>query len=283
MKRTMTVAVLVFFLVPALLMAASDPGAKDKVFFGTPEFPTTGQVVVPIIIVNDEPITAIDIPLKFGNAEDGITLDRVEFPGEGRVGEFDFKFAKIDNKAKTVLIGLVSSGYSMKPAMESGNDAIGYLHFTIGDDRLASLTIDIDASRAPQHTLTLIENRDVQGGKEVIDFKPEFTPGLVELSSGPGGAALPKEYALNGNFPNPFNPKTRIAFALPKASKVNLEIYNILGQKVRTLVNGDMEAGFQSVEWNGTDDNGTGVSSGVYLYKLKANEFSRVAKMTFLK
>jgi len=280
MKRTMTVAVFVFFVVPALLLAASDPGNKDVLKFGTPDLSVPGKAIVPIIAINDEPVTAMSIPLKFGSAGDAITLDKVEFPAEGRVGEFDFKIANKDNEKKTVLIGLVSSGFSMKPAMETGNDVIGYLHFTIGDNK--EYTIDIDPSRAPQHTLTFIENRDVNGGKEVVDFQPGFEKGTISLSSA-GVKALPTAYALSGNFPNPFNPRTRIAFALPKTSKVSLEIYNILGQKVRTLLNENMEAGYQSVEWDGTDDGGAGVSSGVYLYKLKANEFSRVAKMTFLK
>jgi hypothetical protein len=282
MKRTMTVAVFVFFAVPALLLAASDPGKKDVLRFGTPDLSVPGKAIVPIIAVNDEPVTAMSIPLKFGNAGDAITLDKVEFPAESRVGEFDFKVTNKDNENKTVLIGLVSSGFSMKPAMDAGDDAIGYLHFTVSNDAVKEINIDIDASRAPQHTLTFIENRDVNGGKEVIDFQPGFEKGNIPLSSA-GVKALPTAYALNGNFPNPFNPKTRIAFALPKTSKVSLEIYNILGQKVRTLLNENMEAGYKSVEWDGTDDGGVGVSSGVYLYKLKANEFSRVAKMTFLK
>lgn len=282
MKRTMTGIVLVFFLVPVLLLAAADPGAKDVIKFGEPDRSTPGQVVVPIIIVNDEPVTAIDIPLKFGNADDGITLDKVEF-SDGRLGHFDFKVANIDNKAKTVLIGLVSSGYSMKAPLQPGTDAVGNLYFTVSDDRLASFTIDVDASKAPQHTPTLIENRKtLENGREVIDFNPGFEKKTVELSA-VGTKPLPTAYALRGNYPNPFNPKTLISFALPKTSRVSLEIYNILGQKVRTLLNENMEAGYQSVEWDGTDDGGVGVSSGVYLYKLKANEFSRVAKMTFLK
>ncbi len=281
MKRTWTLTVFVFFLVPALIWAAADPGKTDVVKFGPPDLTSApGKAIVPIMVVNDEPVTAMDIPLKFGNAGDAITLDEVKFPTEGRVGGFDFKIAKIDNAKKTVLIGLISSMHSMKPAMETGDEAVGYLYFTIGDNK--EYAIDLDASRAPQHTLTLIENRDVAGGKEVIAFQPGFEKGTVSLSS-VTGKPLPTSYALSGNFPNPFNPKTRINFALPKTSKVSLEIYNILGQRVRTLLNENMEAGYQSVEWDGTDDHGTGVSSGVYLYKLKANEFSRVAKMTFLK
>lgn len=285
MKRTLTLAVLVAFLVPTLVLAAQDPGDRDKIYFGTQEFDaTTGKLVVPIMIKNDEPITAIDIPLKFGNAGDGIVLDQVVFPDESRIGGFDFKFKKIDNTAKTVLIGLVSSAYDLKADMATGDDAVAYLHFTVTNAQLNSITLDVDKTRAPQHTMLLIQNKVVDNGngRDVIDFNPEFNAKTINFKE-PFGASLPKEYALRGNYPNPFNAKTIISFALPQDSKVTLDIYNILGQKVKTLVDGVMPAGYQKVEWDGTDANGLGVSSGVYLYKLKADNFTRVNRMTLLK
>jgi hypothetical protein len=280
MKRTLTLAVLVAFLVPALVLAAADPGEKDKIYFGPHQFEAT-KLVVPVIIKNDEPITAIDIPLKFGGANDGIVLDQVKIPEDSRVYGFDFKFSKIDNKAKTVLIGLVSSAYDLKSDMAPGNEPVAYLHFTVTDARMSEVTLEADASRAPQHTMLLIENRVVGDGREVIDFAPEFTKTTLALQA--GVAALPKEYSLRGNYPNPFNAKTIISFALPQESRVTLDIYNILGQKVKTLVDGAMPAGYHNLEWDGSDHNGLGVSSGVYLYKLKADNFTRVNRMTLLK
>jgi hypothetical protein len=280
MKRTLTLAVLGAFLVPALVLAAADPGEKDKIYFGPHQFEAT-KLVVPVIIKNDEPITAIDIPLKFGGANDGIVLDQVKIPEDSRVYGFDFKFSKIDNKAKTVLIGLVSSAYDLKSDMAPGNEPVAYLHFTVTDARMSEVTLEADASRAPQHTMLLIENRVVGDGREVIDFAPEFTKTTLALQA--GVAALPKEYSLRGNYPNPFNAKTIISFALPQESRVTLDIYNILGQKVKTLVDGAMPAGYHNLEWDGSDHNGLGVSSGVYLYKLKADNFTRVNRMTLLK
>lgn len=284
MKRTLTLAVLVAFLVPALVMARPDPGAADKVYLGAAQPDGAGKYVVPINIFNDEPLTAIDIPLKFGNAGDGIVLDQVTF-ADGRAVGFDFKFAKPDNQAKTVLIGLVSSMASLKEDMPTGDGAVAFLHFTVTDNRINAISFDVDKTRAPQHTMLLIQNKVVDnGGKEgrdVVDFAPSFTAQAVKLTGSVDN--LPKEYSLGGNYPNPFNAKTLISFALPQQSKVTLDIYNILGQKVRTLVDGTMPAGFQKVEWDGTDRNGLGVSSGVYLYKLTANDFVRVNRMTFLK
>ncbi len=94
---------------------------------------------------------------------------------------------------------------------------------------------------------------------------------------------VPREFSLGQNYPNPFNPSTEIRFALPKASEVKLEIFNILGRRVRTLMDGFVPAGAKSVTWDGKDDQGRAVSSGVYLYRLNAEEFSQTRKMMLIK
>lgn len=94
---------------------------------------------------------------------------------------------------------------------------------------------------------------------------------------------VPTSYRLAGNYPNPFNPATTISFSLAQSGDVKLTVFNVLGQSVTTLVDGTMEAGEHNVVWNGTDANGNTVSSGVYLYRLEANDFSETKKMTLLK
>jgi len=79
------------------------------------------------------------------------------------------------------------------------------------------------------------------------------------------------EIELFQNYPNPFNPTTTISFSIPEESKVELSVYNIKGQKVRTLTNNNFDKGNHSVVWNGIDDTGNSVGSGVYLYKLNVN------------
>jgi len=83
--------------------------------------------------------------------------------------------------------------------------------------------------------------------------------------------------------PNPFNPTTVVSFALPKEVKVNLSVYNVLGQQVKILVDDVMRAGNQTVTWDGTDATGHQVSSGVYFYKLRAGDFTDTKKMLLLK
>jgi len=98
-----------------------------------------------------------------------------------------------------------------------------------------------------------------------------------------GNPIIPAKTALSGNYPNPFNPTTTIQYQLKENSHVNLEIFNMKGQKVKTLVNTDMEAGYHNAVWNGTDQNGRGVSSGIYFYKMKAGRYTSTKKMILMK
>ena len=88
---------------------------------------------------------------------------------------------------------------------------------------------------------------------------------------------------LNQNYPNPFNPETSISFDIKEAGKVSLDIYNVKGQKVKTLLNDHREAGTHNIVWNGTDDNNRSVSSGIYFYKMKNGKFSSTKKMILMK
>ena len=81
-------------------------------------------------------------------------------------------------------------------------------------------------------------------------------------------APLPARLQLGQNYPNPFNPATIIPYQLPSPARVRLEVFNILGQRVATLVDGERPAGFHTATWNATDASGRGVGSGVYLYRL---------------
>ncbi len=95
--------------------------------------------------------------------------------------------------------------------------------------------------------------------------------------------ALPKELTLDQNYPNPFNPTTTVRYGLPISSRVNLRIMNIRGQTVRTLVDEEKQAGWYTVTWDGKNESGQDVSSGVYLYLLETNEGSILKKMTLIR
>jgi len=94
---------------------------------------------------------------------------------------------------------------------------------------------------------------------------------------------IPEEYKLYNNFPNPFNPRTIIRYEIPTSCSVELSIYNQLGQKVYTLVNKWQTAGTYQVVWDGKDDQGQPVASGVYVYQIKAGDFVEARKMVLMR
>jgi hypothetical protein len=94
---------------------------------------------------------------------------------------------------------------------------------------------------------------------------------------------IPNQFELYQNYPNPFNPVTTLQYALPEDSPVSIMIYDIMGRKVKTLVNKSQNAGYKSIQWNATNDRNEPVSSGLYLYTIQAEEFRQVRKMVLLK
>jgi hypothetical protein len=146
---------------------------------------------------------------------------------------------------------------------------------TIGSDAFrdcTSLTIYAEAPSQPAgwHAWWNRNNRPVVWGHVVSDY--DITE-IVHATT------------LVGNYPNPFNPQTTIKFEIGngKLENVVVDIYNVRGQRVRTLVNGIYSAGSHSVIWNGTDDHGRNVSSGMYFYRMTAGEYTSVRRMMLLK
>jgi len=106
---------------------------------------------------------------------------------------------------------------------------------------------------------------------------------MDELDVDEKGSDLPREVALHDNYPNPFNPTTSIGFDLPEACKTQLSVYNVLGEKIATLVDDNMNAGSYRIIWDGRDDKGADVPSGLYLYKLITPEKELNNRMILLK
>jgi flagellar hook assembly protein FlgD len=140
------------------------------------------------------------------------------------------------------------------------------------------------------------ELTDGQGGK-VFRAKDMTGQGSIKITNAEmnsfavrlvGNGQLPTEYGLSQNYPNPFNPTTSIKYALPVQSRVAIHIYNVLGQRVRTLMNDDVAAGYHIAEWNGTGNEGQQLASGVYFLQMSATgtngkTFNEIRKLMMLK
>jgi hypothetical protein len=105
----------------------------------------------------------------------------------------------------------------------------------------------------------------------------------MSIEDGDGHTAVPKQFLLYDNFPNPFNPVTTIQYDLSKNTYVKLVVYDLLGKEVKTLADGFESAGFKVAEWNARDNFGKPVRSGIYFYRIHAGAFSETRKMVLLK
>jgi len=118
---------------------------------------------------------------------------------------------------------------------------------------------------------------------EGVLLNQRYQPAEVTWSGSLAELLLPRAPGLDQNYPNPFNPSTTIPFALPSAQRVHLEVYNMLGQRVRTLAAGPMEPGFHTIVWNGRDDVGRDVAAGLYISLLEIADRRLTRKMLLVK
>ena len=116
-----------------------------------------------------------------------------------------------------------------------------------------------------------------------VNALDQIVTSVDERGPTPLSGVVPADFKLHQNYPNPFNPTTTIYYDLPKSSVVTLDVYNIVGQRVRTLVNTVQEAGKWSVQWNGIDNAGVHVASGIYFYRLETPNSVLTQKMVLLK
>lgn len=128
-------------------------------------------------------------------------------------------------------------------------------------------------------------NRDINAGVEIWNFFKNYrlSDFIITGITDRGDGETPNEYRLFGNYPNPFNPTTTIKYSVPAPSRVELKIYNALGQLVITLVDGYQATGEYAAVWDGKDAGGNTLPSGNYFYRIQMGEFSAVKKMTYIK
>jgi hypothetical protein len=131
----------------------------------------------------------------------------------------------------------------------------------------------------------IVHNNNRSSGVRPALFVWEYDAGAIEtgVESKENTLAQPNAFKLEQNYPNPFNPTTTIEFSLQKSANVKLEIYNLLGQKVRTLLDNQMAAGSHSVIWNAQNDNSMPMPTGMYYYRLTAGDYTQTHKMILMK
>jgi len=176
------------------------------------------------------------------------------------------------------------------------------LEFTVEEDSMVTFSVeveDIDSTieyewyvddvLQAEITEEFVYTFEIVGDIEIksVAFDEEYeieTIWIVHVEAGSvSGDILPFKTALGKNFPNPFNPTTTINYSLIDAGRVRIEIFNIKGEKICTLVDGHKNVGFHSTVWNGKDENGKAVSSGMYFFNMVTENFHKFRKMVLLK
>jgi len=220
--------------------------------------------------------------------EDDDILGRVEPPHEWKVNPHAFEF----NGAITISIDNLDDKPGDYIAVFAGDECRGFAEwrdFPYDETDTGIYIIMAYSDIEEGDVLTFkyfnsFENEIVEY-TESIEFTSDMVVGNGFDTFGLSRKALPapEEYSLNDAYPNPFNPTTTLSFSVPTEGVVSLNIYDMTGRLVSTLVDGNLEQGYHRITWNGMDSNGHAVSSGMYIYSLNGEGVSITKKMVLMK
>jgi len=279
--RKMVIFVSLFLLMAGAAMA-QDPGLPDSLIVASAHVDSgVTFCFIPIYAVTDDSVAFYNLPLRYTAPAGGV------YPGTGT--QYFYPLTSWDERFDTVM---TSQSYVRQIGFADvqGEDN-PYLH--TGGQRLNAWTLRFIIAPNTRSQLVVLDttwddrNRSVILGLEdgVTEISPKFVHGFISIGviGTEDSEVIPNEFALKQNYPNPFNPETNIEFTLPSEQEVSLEVYNLLGQQVRTLAQAHFNAGTHSVVWDGRNEQGANVPSGIYFYKLTTPEFAQTNKMTMIR
>lgn len=273
--------VLLLVLSSCICSFAQDPGSRDSLIIGTVIVPPGApSVMVPIYAVTDDSIASITLPIEWASTDNRVSPAGVYYFNP--LIFWDYLQDTIDYDNERLLIrGIHDTGGDNNPVLNTASQRVVIIRI-----RIAIHT------GAGSQFVTLAPYIDVTHGgprfglaNGTTSFAPVVVPGGVDFT--PTGiedrGEIPTDFELYQNYPNPFNNSTEIRFMLAERSRIELSIYDLLGRKVRTIANGEYGAGSYSVTWEGSDDNGQRVTSGVYFYVIGDGSRLESKKMVLLK
>lgn len=263
---------------------AQDPGDPDSMIIQVTQVPNTDTVIfVWVYMTTDDSVFFYTSPLRFEATGEGITYSYTSYFSLLLTWDDVFDSFLVAEDFLRMVAWADIGGPDNFPLL-TDNARVHVFNLVFDVDPIAQdQCVFIDTTHDPVNGSLLF---GLIGGVE--SFTPVFVAGRIEFGECQTGvddpiAELPTEFALEQNYPNPFNPATNLPFDLPKAQNVSLNVYNILGQHVKTLANGVYGAGSHTVSWNGTNGKGEDVPSGIYFYSLRTEEFSKTNKMMLIR
>lgn len=218
---------------------------------------------------------------------DGIDQDDFSSPPVSPSDDLSLYFVNGKDRLSADYRSIDSDGHSWNMEVTSSASGIPFsvklTKFNEIPKNFKIFLLDIEKERAYDITESMVysgrfEKKEYRRHFKILIGTDEFIGSNTD-----GIPIIPIEFALFQNFPNPFNPRTTIRYALARSGNVRLEIFNLIGQKVKTLVHENLKTGQYSADWDGTNDRGTQVATGVYYYRLQTSHFQEVKKMTFIK
>lgn len=251
-------------------------GATNKMTVN-PTIQKGNTATVTIYFTNERPMAACGLFLQ----PDGLKL--ISTPGaafqESPVKDWGIIVAEKLSNQNVISIGAAAIGLDNKE-VEPGTHV------------LVTLEFEVTGPNPKLEVTKVVRAGGDEGEAEMVDNEAKEMPFEIEIGKFTDApdvpaepkteSAIPKEFALNGNYPNPFNPSTNISFALPVESRVKIIIYNVLGQVVKTF-DENYPAGYHIITWDGTNNRGEAVASSIYFYQFMAGSFSAKNKMVLSK
>jgi hypothetical protein len=317
MKR---VAIQVGVFCVAVLLAASIGMAENKVTVETLDLVAPGAtgVELGVYLTNDVDLTSMQLPLEFRSDNGGaFVVNNFSFAVQGRLAAsplasgFVTKYYYPAPLGSNSCSGPLSSTFQVPAGSASGDFftspsavqwtglSTGFDCLTVGTDPVETpsllFTFDVNSSQGwfvidsccitPANHIQFVDCATYERVEGLI-----FEFGAVGINveadvmqTAGGGSSVPRTFAIEQNYPNPFNASTVIPFEVAYQSHVQIEVYNILGRHINTLVDGDYAPGRYAADWDGTDGNGRSVATGVYFYRFISDELVSTRKMVILK
>ncbi len=280
MKSRLLMIALTVLLVCGTTAYAQDPNLPDTIDLELTVDTVGLTAQLEVWVFSDEALVGATMGIRWDNSATSLSMDTAI--ASSAVSGFDLGVFLYEGNSRATTntnMRFLFGGASLFGSVAA--DATGRRLWATYDFTLASWAGD-GSDGIEFDTLTYSGGTEYLFVHETGDHLPIYTG---KVTFGGSGTAvgddsdnLPTSYSLAQNYPNPFNPTTEIAFDLPSKSKVRLTVFNILGQEVTTLVNKELGPGHHSIQWDGGTQ-----ASGIYFYKLEANNFSETRKMMLVK
>ena len=260
------------------LNVADNPPSFDSLWVANADGVAGQPVALDIYLFNERDVRDVSIAMTWGSSR--MTFDSLSYSGM-RSSPASSKFTQYSNVLHQFLSQLT---FGEAVPLEPGSRLLLKAWFTI-DPATPDTAIQIDTAAFAGVQPTILILTAVDGNREIV---PIFHKGTLQISVATDvddaeNDLLPKTFSLAQNYPNPFNPSTVIEFALPRASDVRIDMFDITGRRVRTIADEAMTAGVHRITFDGRSSSGDLLATGVYFYRMQAGAYTATKKMLLMK